>query len=117
MTRYQLIIWDPKRKAIIVPKTKNGPNGIALFILYFFFCKINNIIPMIAPVQNAARMAVTPLAIPSSHPIPNASFASANPIHRPRETIKRKAKKAKRTTPDIICQLEKNAPIFPLVSA
>ena len=68
----------------------NGANGSSLFIPRF--CKITKGTDTNAPIQNASIIPNTPSVNPKSHPIPNASFASPNPIHLPPEKYQSEAK-------------------------
>ena len=82
---------------------RKGPNGISLFIVNPPESISEEVIPSVysarrmcgrgkstqtdmrAPMTNAEKIAKSPSAGPSSHPIPSASFASPSPIHLPRE--------------------------------
>ncbi len=80
-----------KRKAIIVPKTKNGAKGISLFILCFLERR-TRAMPKTAPIQKAKTIPDKASDVPRSHPKPRASLASPKPIQVPEETSHIKAK-------------------------
>lgn len=87
------------------PSTKNGAKGISLFIEYFFERNIRKI-PMIAPDQKERTATPNILPIPTSQPIPKASFASPRPIHLPPDTSQIKARGKAINMPDKNCQME-----------
>lgn len=87
------------------PKTKNGANGISLFIEYLLERNINKS-PTIAPDQNENTTLEKILLIPINQPSPTASFASPRPIHFPLETNHNNANGAEITSPDINSQTE-----------
>lgn len=84
---------SPKKTADKVPKTKNGPKGIAVPNI-LFFRHIISMIPTIAPVKNATYKATTIFGNPKISPIKNANLTSPKPIPRP-FVIKNRVKKNK----------------------
>ena len=71
-----------------VPITKNGPNGISLFKLFFLPVrsgKTINIKPIIAPKKKAKNKAVKIFGNPNKIPIKRANFTSPKPIAMPLE--------------------------------
>ena len=73
----------PQNKAINVPVTKNGPNGISLF-RPFLLARISPI-PIIAPKKKAKNRATRIFGKPRKRPIKKANFTSPQPIHFPLE--------------------------------
>ena len=71
-----------KRNATMEPKTKNGANGISLFMPWRLE-KASSMRPMMAPAQNAKTAPESIREIPKSQPKPKESLASPNPIHVP----------------------------------
>lgn len=89
--KYQFTILFPKKRAIKVPTTKNGPKGTLLFKL-FLPAKINPI-PIIAPIENAKNKATKTLGKFRKRPIKKVNLTSPKPNHLPRERRKIKRKK------------------------
>src|SRR3990167_943894 len=75
----------PKKKTIIEPRTRNGANGISLFIVKRLRGSNNKKRLGKKAVQNANITAEIPPESPRNHPKPKASFASPSPIALPPE--------------------------------
>ena len=82
--------WKLKRNVIITPKTKNGANGISLFIPWFLE-KAISARPIIAPDQKEITNPESAAESPNNQPRLIAIFASPRPIHFPFETNHKKA--------------------------
>ena len=85
--------------ARIVPSTRKGPNGIALFFVTFF-C-IRRIMPTTEPKKYAVINASNPNFQPRMIPMRAPSRKSPPPIHFPFEIINCSAKNPKMQAPPI----------------
>lgn len=70
------------KKAMSVPRTRNGAKGIWWFFNPPF---IRSRTPNNAPIQKERSSAENPPEIPKSQPIPRQYFTSPKPIHLPFE--------------------------------
>ena len=96
----------PKKYAVNIPITRNGPNGISLLIVRVFEaifklgkrCKRRIIIDKNAPAQKPIVIALIEEATGKKAPMPSANFTSPKPIQAPCEknqieNMKRKTKR------------------------